>query len=338
MSALDETSPPTIFDVAQAAGVSITTVSHVYSRKRPVSEATAKKVLDTAERLGYQPHKGAQALARGRTMTLALQIALASHEVALSPYYGQMIPALSQAALALGYSFVLVPPGPDAEAFATPLLSHRTIDGAIVVDPRRGDTFVDGLIERGIGLVTAGRVLDDDRPPVVDNDHDGICADALEHLRAQGCERIAMVNFRADSSYPIDIAASFVERAPGGPMCSAAELTEPAGFDATQALLDEHPDVDALLCVNDTLAIGALRALQTRGIAVPEDIAVTAVGDSVLATSAHPPLTSTRVWPERVGEQLVAVLHRALTGPEPPQHLTVVPTELVVRESSSRGQ
>lgn len=338
MSALDETSPPTIFDVAQAAGVSITTVSHVYSRKRPVSEATAKKVLDTAERLGYTPHKGAQALARGRTMTIALQIALASHEIALSPYYGEMIPALSQAALALGYSFVLVPPSPDEQTFTTPLLSHRTIDGAIVVDPRRGDTFVDALLERSVTLVTSGRILDDDRPPLVDNDHDRICAHALEHLRTQGCERIAMVNFRADTSYPIDMAASFSQRMPGGPMVTATELTEPAGFDATQELLEDPGGIDAILCVNDTLAIGALRALQARGIAVPGDIAVAGVGDSVLATSSRPQLTSTQVWPDRVGELLVAVLHQALTGPEPPEHVTLVPTELIVRASSSRGQ
>jgi DNA-binding LacI/PurR family transcriptional regulator len=336
LSAPRRTPPPTIFDVAEAAGVSITTVSHVYSGKRPVSAATTERVLKTASDLGYQPNKGAQALARGKTMTLALQISLSSHEVVLSPYYGELVPALSQAALALGYAFVLVPPSPDEEAFIAPLLGQRSIDGAILVDPRRDDPFVSGLLEHGIPFVSAGRVIDDSTAPVVDNDHDRICADTLEHMRSQGCEHVVLLNFPSDTSYPIDIARSFAERVPGGPIVTAAELTEPAGFDAAQALLDDMAEIDAILCVNDVLAVGALRALAGRGIRVPDDVVVAGVGDSVLAAHAVPRLTSTKVWPERIGELLVRLLAQELAGAETPPQLTLVPTELVVRESTLR--
>ena len=327
--------PPTIFDVAEAAGVSITTVSHVYSGKRPVSKATTQRVLETAQALGYQPHKGAQALARGKTMTLALQISLASHEIVLSPYYGELVPALSKAALARGYTFVLVPPAPEEEAFITPLLSQRSIDGAIVVDPRREDPFVTGLLELGIPFVTAGRVLDDDTAPVIDNDHDLLCANTLEHLRAQGCRHVAMLNFPGDTSYPVDVGSSFAERVPGGLTVTARELTEPAGFEAAQELLDHGGEIDAIFCVQDVLAVGALRALQARGIDVPREIAIASVGDSVLTLHTHPTLTSTQVWPERIGELLITVLDQRLAGQDVP-HLTLVPTELVVRESTLR--
>jgi DNA-binding LacI/PurR family transcriptional regulator len=325
----------TIFDVAEAAGVSITTISHVYSGKRPVSEATRERVLATAGELGYQPHKGAQALARGRTMTLALQISLSSHEVVLSPYYSELMPALSEAAVALGYAFVLVPTSPNEEAFITPILSNRAIDGAIVVDPRRKDPFVAALQRRRIPFVSSGRVLDGADAPVIDNDSDQICADTLAHLREQGYERITMLAYPPETSYPVDVGAAFRSRIPDGQIEIAAELTEAAGFEAACRMLDSPHTWDAIFCVNDVLAAGALRAAQDRGIGVPDELGIVGVGDSVLATRTRPELTSTHVWPERAGSLLVEMLDRLLND-EPVEPLTLVPSELIPRESSTR--
>jgi DNA-binding LacI/PurR family transcriptional regulator len=325
----------TIFDVAEAAGVSITTISHVYSGKRPVSEATRERVLATAAELGYQPHKGAQALARGRTMTLALQVSMSSQEVVLSTYYTEIMPALSEAAVALGYAFVIVPTAPNEESFITPILSNRSIDGAIVVDPRLNDPFVAALQRRRIPFVSAGRVLDGGGAPVIDNDHDRICADTLAHLREQGYRQIAMIAYPPQTSYPVDVCASFRTRNPDGPIEIASELTERAGFEAACSMLDSPHTWDALFCVNDVLAAGALRAAQERSVGVPDELAIVGVGDSVLATRMRPELTSTRVWPDRVGSLLVETLDRLLNG-EPVERLTLVPTELIARESSTR--
>jgi LacI family transcriptional regulator len=136
---------PTIFEVAESAGVSITTVSHVFSGKRRVHEQTRLRVLETAERLAYRPRTTAQALATGRTMTLGLQITMSGHELVLNPYFAALLPAMSLAAIDLGYSFLFVPPNPSREAFVEPLLDGG-IDGGIVVDPVESDDFVTALL------------------------------------------------------------------------------------------------------------------------------------------------------------------------------------------------
>src|SRR4051812_40364742 len=100
----------TIRDVAGACGVSITTVSHVYSGKRHVSERTRERVLEAAALLGYAPNTTAAGLVRGRSMTLAMHVPFDGGEVMLNPFYTSMLPAMSAAALEQGYSFILLPP------------------------------------------------------------------------------------------------------------------------------------------------------------------------------------------------------------------------------------
>src|SRR4051794_19861124 len=142
VSDVDERSGgPTIFQVAEAAGVSITTVSHVFSGKRPVGESTRKRVEAAAGRLGYLPRRTAQALASGRSMTLAIQFPYPGAEVLFNPYFSEMVPAMSEAAVSRGYAFVLVPPDPPRETFVRSLIEQRGIDGAILLDPVLGDAF-----------------------------------------------------------------------------------------------------------------------------------------------------------------------------------------------------
>jgi DNA-binding LacI/PurR family transcriptional regulator len=89
----------TIFEVAEAAGVSITTVSHVFSGNRRVREETRRRVLETAERLAYRPRATAQALATGRTNTLALQVSISGESLVLNPFFTSLLASLSLAAI-----------------------------------------------------------------------------------------------------------------------------------------------------------------------------------------------------------------------------------------------
>ncbi|MGH3040245.1 MAG: LacI family DNA-binding transcriptional regulator, partial [Gaiellaceae bacterium] len=173
---------PTIFEVAEAAGVSITTVSHVFSGKRRVHEGTRLRVLETSERLGYRPRTAAQALATGRSMTLGLQITMSGHELILNPYFTALLPAMSLAAIDLGYSFLFVPPDPSPQEFVEPLLDGG-IDGGIVIDPVEGDSFVIKLLAADLPFASIGRLTKSPHEHWVDNDHPAVVEHVLDHLK-----------------------------------------------------------------------------------------------------------------------------------------------------------
>ncbi|HEY4277198.1 MAG TPA: LacI family DNA-binding transcriptional regulator [Conexibacter sp.] len=328
----------TIFRVAQEAGVSITTVSHVFSGKRHVSEATRARVLDVAATLDYQPRASARALATRRSMTVALQHAVSGPEDMLNPFMSTMLFAMSEVAMQAGYSFLFVPPEPNASAFVGPLIAERRIDGAILVDPVPDDEFVAALLEHEMPSVSLGRIEGHPERPTVDHDHASALAEALEHLRARGYERPALMTLSSHMSLVGDTAKAFRRHAPrGAPIAEAREFSERGAYDAALALFERDPAPDAVYCINDLFATGVLRAARDQGIDVPRDLGIVGIGDSLLGRSLEVPLTSMRVYPERAGvvlfELLVAMIERDETPAEP----VLLPHELVARASTDRG-
>jgi DNA-binding LacI/PurR family transcriptional regulator len=334
----DQAAAPTatIFDIAEAAGVSITTVSHVFSGNRPVGTATRQKVLDAAKRLDYRPRGSARALATGRTMTLALQISFSGPELLFNPFFTSLLPAMSEAAIELGYSFAFVPPDAALESFAEPLIARRTVDAAILIDPRPGDRFVAEVLADGLPYVSLGRVLGAPPGPRVDHDHLEVCRSVVDHLREEGYTRIAMLSISEQVSYVIDLEAAFRTIVPGGAVYSARALSADAGRAAGAAILAAEEPPDALFCANDVLAVGVLQAAQAAGMRVPQDLGVVGVEDSSLAQHAEPPLTSISAHPEEAGRLLIATMESVLSGDVAPAP-AVVPIDLVVRASSIRS-
>ncbi len=328
---------PTIFEVAEAAGVSITTVSHVFSGKRKVHEGTRLRVLETSERLGYRPRTAAQALATGRSMTLGLQITLSGHELVLNPYFASLLPAMSLAAIDLGYSFLFVPPNPSSEEFVEPLLDGG-IDGGVVVDPVGDDRFVTSLLAAGRPFASIGRLLETQHEHWVDNDHLAVVDHVLDHLQKQGYEQALLLTIPTKVSYVADYTAAFA-RHPGGSerIVVARDLSEQAAVEAVAPLLAGPERPDAVLCIHDQLALGVLRAAAEAGIQVPDDLGVVGVTDSVLASHASPPLSSVRVFPEQAGRLVVELVDELARGGAGGGAPRVVPTRLVARASTARS-
>jgi DNA-binding LacI/PurR family transcriptional regulator len=301
------TTPANIFQVADEAGVSITTVSHVFSSKRHVSEETRKRVLGVADRLGYKPRASARALATGRSMTIALQHSLSGPEFSLNPFFAAMLTAMSEAAISAGYSFIFVPADPPSDVFVNALIAERRVDGAILIDPVPGDAFVEAVIELGLPAVSLGRVDGHPEKLSVDHDHAKALQAVLEHLGDRGYERPAMLSLAAEMSYVADLDGAFERFAPAGaPLLAADEFSVPSGYELALELLEAPDPPDAIFCVNDILAVGAARAAAERGMIIPDELGIVGVGDSPLAREAAVPLTSVRVFPERAGT-LVAV-------------------------------
>ena len=327
----------TIFEVAESAGVSITTVSHVFSGKRRVNERTRQHVLAVADRLAYRPRATAQALATGRTNTLALQISATGQELVLNPFFNVLVTALSLAAIQRDFSFVYVPPREASRTFIKPLIGERRIDAAVLVDPVRSDPFVKAVARSDLPFVSIGRVLGGSSDYWVDNDNAAACKKVLAHLEAKGYERPALLTVPMDLSYIADYVEGFHASVGEGwgPVFVAEDLSEHSGHLAALRALDRRDPPDALVCIHDRLAVGALLAASQLQINVPDELGVVGVSDTVLAANAHPPLTSLRVFPDRAAARAIELVDALLRGAEV-EAPAIVPTRLITRASTAR--
>lgn len=334
-SADEPSTDPTIFEVADAAGVSITTVSHVFSGKRQVGADTKRRVMDVAARLAYRPRRNARSLATGRTMTLAVQFPMSGPEMVLNPYFTALLPAMSEAALELGYAFAFVPPNAGKSPFIETLIRQRRVDGAVLLDPRRGDRFPRALAKAEMPMVSLGRLPDLAGYPRVDQDFQAAMRGILAHLSDEGYRRIAFLTIPDDLTSITDIREAFEHLARDPIVAVAEDFSDVAAAAVAHALLERQPRADAVICLTERQAVGTYRAAANLNIRIPSDLGVVSLGESPISRHLRPAATSLSVHPESAGRSLVHVISAMLEGETVPE-VTLVPTQLLPRESTHR--
>jgi DNA-binding LacI/PurR family transcriptional regulator len=328
-----------IRDVAAAADVSLTTVSHALNGKGRLTEDTRRRVQEVARELGYSPSATARNLVVGKTGILGLAVSTTEGiPFALSDfaYFVQLMSAATAAALECGFALVLAGPTSDERPFA-----RVELDGAIVVDPVTRDPVVHELRQRDVPVVTTGRVPEGEDGFWVDNDHVAGTRRILDHLARQGARRVGLIASPPVTSYARDARDAYdgwcAERG-CEPLVAVAggDLGEGAGFTAALALLDLPDPPDAIYATLDRLALGALLAARARHVSVPDDLLVAGCTDSDAGRWARPSLTALALNPHEIGRQAVAMLIALAEGlsPEPPHRL--VPTRVLVRGSTQR--
>lgn len=330
--------PVKIRDVANAAGVSITTVSHALNDKGRLREETRERVREVAARLGYTPSALARGLAGGRTGMLAVTVSYVddlSLTIGDYDYFMQVMNAATSAAFERGFSLTLVPAD-----FRREGLERLPLDGAVVMDPVPGDPIVDLLGERGIPVVTTGRRPDGpDDACWVDNDHVAGTRAMIEHLAAEGATRVALLTAPAFQSYTIDALEAFeattaelgLERVVATVTDS---LSESGAYAAASRLLESSRPPDAIYATLDRLALGALLAAEAKGIRVPEELRVAGCTDSHAARSSRPTLTALSLDPERIGTEAVELLISLVENGKPAEPHRLVPFSVIPRAST----
>ena len=331
----------TIGDVAKAAGVSITTVSHALNGKGRLTDATRQRVQEVAQELGYQPSALARGLAGGRTGMLAVTVSFVGN-LALTvgdyDYFMQVMNAATAAAFERGSSLTLVPAQSRGE-----VLARLPLDGAVVMDPVPGDPIVDLLDERGVPVVTTGRRPDGPEDACwVDNDHMTGTRAVMEHLAAQGARRIAVMTAPPQQSYVIDALSGFHQACGDLGLEPVVEvvsdsISEGGGYVAASRLLNSAQPPDAIYATLDRLALGALLAADAKGMRVPEDLLVAGCTDSYAAQSSRPPLTALSLNPEFIGTEAVDLLVTLIENGSVSEPHRLVPFSLIPRASTERG-
>lgn len=326
-----------IKEVAAAAGVSITTVSHALSGKGRLPETTRERVREVAEQLEYRPNVNARKLGGGNSGLLALavsQVEDLAFQLGDFEYFASLIRHATTAALDRGYALAIAP-----AAGVEGALHKIPADGAMVVDPVPEDSSVAYLRGQGVPIVTTGRLLESAEEDYwVDNDHVAGVRGVLDHLGEVGARRIALVAPRSFASYVVDVRTGYsewcAEHGFEPAIATAPTVTETGGFEAATGLLAGPEPPDAIYAALDRIAIGVLLAAAARDVRVPEDLRVAACTDSVAAQTARPPLTALGLNPERIGREAVGLLIDLVEGAAPSPRHRIVPTRLIAREST----
>jgi DNA-binding LacI/PurR family transcriptional regulator len=331
---------PSITDVAAAAGVSITTVSHALSGKGRLSKETRDHVRRVAEQAGYEPNMHARGLATGRTMLLGMQ-ASGLESRTLVPqyaYYLDVINAASASAMDHGYALVLL-----AHNAPEDKVRRFSLDGGVIIDPMGDETLMGVLRYEDKPLVTIGRIPGRRATnATIDTDHQAAAWIMLDHLAEVGCRKPALLTSgRRGPSYVTDGTRGYrswcahrgikprVITVKGNPN----ELT---GQDAIGAVLDAAPKgIDGVYATLDALAMGAMRAAHARALDVPGELAIAALTDSPSLRAAAPGVTALDLHPEQLGaraiERLVAMIDGEIAGVAPAS----VPVEIIRRPSTT---
>jgi DNA-binding LacI/PurR family transcriptional regulator len=330
-----------IKDVAKAAGVSITTVSHALSGKGRLPERTRERVRAIAAELGYTPHPVARSLASGRTGLLATVVSVPGNApIAFTEidYYMALMNGATRAAIERGYALVLAPSTAGAETWGV-----LPLDGVIVVDPADGDPRIPVLRTLGVPLVFVGRDPNG-RPEdlVVQNDRRAATLDVLSHLVEAGAERIGLLTLPTFESFTedcIDAYRTWCEERGCEPVIHVApgdSTSGPATFRAAaEGFMDRVDRPDAVFCLYERLAAEVVAVASDRHVKVPRDLLVVTIAEVGLASSTDPPVTTLEINQQLLGERAADLLVASIAGDVPASVLDV-PTHLATRASTSR--
>lgn len=331
--------PPTLEAVAEAAGVSRSTVSRVVNGSTRVSPAVLAAVTAAIDELRYIPNRAARSLAKRQTMAIALVVPEDTTRFFGDPYFAAIVHGITQGLESSDYVLTLQLTSPSAPSEKTVrYLMGGNVDGALVVSHHANDDF---LAELGhtLPVVFGGRPLraDERDSYFVDVDNAAAAAMGTQYLIDLGREKIANIGGSPDMPAGIDRTAGWVRamEAAGRPtnLVAHGDFSLQSGARCMRELLDHTPDLDAVFVASDLMAMGAVSVLRERGRTIPADVAVVGFDDSPAATSGGIQLTTVHQPSVEMGEAMAHTLLALLRG-EQPERANIMQTRMVVRESA----
>lgn len=321
-----------IKEIAEAAGVSVTTASRALSGKGRVSQETIRRVSAAAERVDFRPSEIARGLYSGQTKTLGLVVPDITN-----PFFPELMAGAEETGKEFGRTvFLVAANSSDRAREDLGLLRARSVDGLVVV----GNPF-DSAVELsdyavGTPLVVVDRTSSVAGISSVSSDHTAGTKLAAQHLVSLGHQHIAHL------SGPSGLDVSDMRR--NGYEAEMArhgfaQTIRESGFSveggsaAVQQLLADGSQFTGIVAANDLAAIGALRALSEAGLSVPDDVSVIGYDDIHLASLMWPPLTTVRQQISELGEAAVQEIERQIGGAHDPRS-QLLDVELIVRSTT----
>ncbi|KAA3657482.1 MAG: LacI family transcriptional regulator [Chloroflexi bacterium] len=336
----------TLKDIAEHIGISVTTVSRALGGFDDVSEATRERVVKTAKTLGYTPNVSARRLQKQRTDTIGFIIPTYGPRFS-DPFFSEFIAGVGNESARQNFDLVVSTHSPDSEseraAYQRAVLGGW-VDGVIVVRTRENDERINSLVKHDFPFVAFGRTNGVEDFPYVDEDSMTGMGLLVQHFIDLGHQKIGFISPPKGLLFGKIRRQAYRDtlqknRIPLNPRWLVyGDLTQHSGAETAAKLLDEAPEITALVCGNDLMAIGAMKSIRERGLQVGVDIAVGGFDDIPLAAFTNPPLTTVHQPIYEIGKRTCAmlidvILKRPLQNP----HTLLTPI-LIERDSSRLNQ
>ncbi|MDX0789566.1 LacI family DNA-binding transcriptional regulator [Sinorhizobium medicae] len=326
----------TIVELARAAGVSPTTVSHAFSGRRYVDPETKARIVALADKMGYRANPRARRLRTGGAGIIALASSM-PFAIAAGParlgFLMEIAAAAAVTALSRHLALCLVPPlEPDSN------LDALEVDGAIIVEPTSDDRLLEFFSARGVPVVSIGRAPGRDDIPSVDIQSTATARLMLEHLGANN-RRVGLITGEQRRNSYIETEAVYAAfAAENGYTPVALRVNESGGEGEAAAiaetLLRGNPDIDALCVPVDAFATGVLTAARSLNRSVPLGLRLATRYDGMRAKLSVPQMTAVNLHLDQVAEAAIDLLIAVMEGKDP-ERRPIAPPLLVVRESSA---
>jgi LacI family transcriptional regulator len=336
----------TIYDVAKKANVSISTVSRVFNGNASVSKKTRKKVQKAIEELNYIPN----ALARGLVCQSSKTIGLVVSDLS-NPFFTNVIDGIESILSEKGFSALLCDTHYSFEKeirYISQMLEKR-VDGIIIFDTNSRDV---DLINRVKNIIPIVSVQSNFKGVDSINTTDDIGAyEAVDYLIKLGHKKIAFLVYDNARLAVMNRLKGYVSahRANGIPINrsyiinptddSSSKNATIGGYCMANELFDRHPEVTAIFAYNDAIAVGACLAANERGLKIPDDINIVGFDDIEMASLINPKLTTVAQPLFDMGKNAAELILKKLReGKESTTQIILLPTSLVIRESTKQLQ
>jgi LacI family transcriptional regulator len=327
----------TIADVAQRAGVSVSTAARVLSGSGYAGEQTRQRVLAAAEELGYVANHIARSLRLRYTNMIGLLIADVENS-----FYSVIAKGVESVCKEAGYHVVLCNSNddPDEEKAYLKVLEGIRVDGLIVTPTSHNRRLLERLRQKGIVIVQIDRRVEGLRSDAILVDNEAGAAQAVSHLIDAGHTRIGIMTGPLDVTtgrerlrgYERALEEHGIEGRPS--LVRTGSFRRDHAIQDAKELIAADPRPSAIFAANNILAEACLIALADRGMRVPRDVSVVAFDDTPWMSMINPPVTTVRQPTQDMAHSGAELLLRRLRNPgaEPPATM-VFRTELVLRGS-----
>lgn len=323
-------------DVARLADVSVATVSRVLNSPKLVQETTRARVQAVIEEVGFVRSPAARAINSGRSQLLGALVPTLENDI-----FAMTLNAMEERLVDLGFSLVVATTveDPEVETRKARELLDNGVEGLILTGKTHADALYEMLVRRQVPALAISCFDPEFRLPTIGYDNYDAARLAYDHLTGHGHQRIAIVHGPTDFNDRTALRLDAITSSQGTRQHQYFEtaLSVAGGAEALKRIVQAENGFDAILCLSDVLAYGALNEAQRMGINIPKDVSLMGMQDLPASQYTYPKLTTVHLPVQRMGQQAAESLASWVSDQGPAKPIEFKAT-VVDRETIAQAQ